>query len=76
MGLSDASLAEAAVEEKAFMGSLLPSFTESAVEEKAFMGPLLPPSQRQQLRKRLLCRVGHPFFSKERSDLCALFRSL
>ena len=23
----------------------------------------------------LISRVGHPFFSKERSDLCVLFRS-
>ena len=25
---------------------------------------------------KYICRVGHPFFSKERSDLCILFRSL
>ena len=26
--------------------------------------------------KLLICRVGHPFFLKERSDLCVLFRSI
>ena len=29
----------------------------------------------QVSRKRVICRVGHPFFSKERSVLSVLFRS-
>ena len=54
MGPCVDSFTEAAVEEKAFIGSSNASLTEAAVEEKALMGPLLPPSQMHQLRERLL----------------------
>ena len=43
---------------------------------KRFLDLGLPRAPRSKLSTLHCARVGHPFFSKERNDLCVLFRSL